>query len=113
MAGPQPNPATVEVLLDTTWRVVAVENARTDALDRKASTLATFSSLLTSLTATLGFRFIDRADTVWALLVFWVGLAALVMSVALAVRALLLSEYVTAGAGPRGDNARARAIDLT
>jgi hypothetical protein len=97
MAAPQPNPATVEALLDTTWRVAAVETARTEALDRKASTLATFSSLLSSLTATLGFRFVENADALWALVVFCIGLAALVLSVALAVRALLMSEYVTLG----------------
>jgi hypothetical protein len=66
-------------LLDTTWRVAAVETARTDALDRKASTLATFSSLLSSLTATLGFRFVENADALWALVVFCIGLVGLVL----------------------------------
>jgi hypothetical protein len=97
MAAPQVNPATVEALLDTTWRVAAAETARTDALDRKASTLATFSSLLTSLTATFGLRFVESADAVWALVGFCAGLAALVASVALAVLALLPSEYVALG----------------
>jgi hypothetical protein len=97
MAAPQVNPATVEALLDTTWRVAAAETARTDALDRKASTLATFSSLLTSLTATLGLRFVETADAVWALVGFWIGLAALVASVALAVLALLPSDYLALG----------------
>jgi anti-sigma factor RsiW len=50
---PRPNPKTVEALLDTTWRVAVAETGRTDSLDRKASTLATFSSLLASFTATL------------------------------------------------------------
>lgn len=97
IATPQPNPATVEVLLDTTWRVAAAETARTDALDRKASTLATFSSLLTSLTATFGFRFVETTDSVWALAASCLGLAVLVVSVALAVLALLPTEYLTLG----------------
>lgn len=63
---PHPNPQTVEALLDTTWRVADAEAARTDALDRKASTLATFASLLASLTATLGARFLERVDEIWA-----------------------------------------------
>ena len=37
---PQPNPETVDALLDTTWRLAAAETARTDALDRKAATVA-------------------------------------------------------------------------
>jgi anti-sigma-K factor RskA len=49
---PQPNPATVEALLETTWHLTASEAARTEALDRKSATLATFASLLTALTAT-------------------------------------------------------------
>jgi len=97
MAAPQVNPATVEALLDTTWRVASAETARTDALDRKASTLSTFSSLLTSLTATFGLRFVETADAVWALVGFCVELAALVASVALAVLALLPSAYLALG----------------
>jgi hypothetical protein len=97
MAAPQVNPATVEALLDTTWRVAAAETARTDALDRKASTLATFSSLLASLTATFGLRFVETAHAVWALVGFCIGLAALVASVALAVLALLPSGYLALG----------------
>src|SRR5437879_2458798 len=46
---PEPIPETVEALLDTTWRVAAAEAARTDALDRKAASLATFASLVLSL----------------------------------------------------------------
>jgi hypothetical protein len=53
---PEANPETVEALLDTTWRVVAAEGARTDALDRKASSLATFASLVLSLSGVLGGR---------------------------------------------------------
>jgi len=62
----QPNPATVEALLDTTWRMVAAETARTDGLDRKAATLATFASLLASLTATLGGQLTGSVEQLWA-----------------------------------------------
>lgn len=94
----QPNPETVEALLDTTWHIVTRESDRTDALDRKASTLATFASLLTSLTATLGVRFLDQSAAVWALALFCAGLAALVLCVGLAVYALLPTEHLTLGA---------------
>lgn len=97
MVAPPPNPETVEVLLDTTWRMAAAETARTDALDRKAATVATFSSLLASLTATLGVSFVAAADATWALGLFLLGLALLVASVALAARALLPAEYLTLG----------------
>jgi hypothetical protein len=94
---PRINPETVEVLLDTTWRTASAETARTDALDRKAATLATFASLLTSLTATLGFRFLETTATLWAAAIFSLGLLALVLSVALAVVALLPREYLALG----------------
>jgi hypothetical protein len=54
---PRPNPETVETLLDTTWRVSADERARTESLERKASILATFASVVLSLTASLGVGF--------------------------------------------------------
>jgi len=89
----QPNPATVEALLDTTWRAASAEASRTDGLDRKAATLATFASLLVSLAATLGVRL--AAGEVWAFALFCSGLLALVLAVGLAVRALLPREHVT------------------
>ena len=95
---PQPNPETVAALLDTAWRVADAEISRTDALDRKAATLATFASLLTTLTATLATRFVELIGTWWALGVFCGGLLALVLSVAFAVKALVPSEYVMLGA---------------
>lgn len=52
VVGPQPNPETVEVLLDTTWRVASAESGRTEGLDRKAATVATFASVVAALTAT-------------------------------------------------------------
>jgi hypothetical protein len=62
---PEPIPETVEALLDTTWRVAAPEGARTDALDRKAASLATFASLVLSLSATLGGRFVAGREAAW------------------------------------------------
>ncbi len=94
---PQPNPATVEVLLDTTWRLTASEASRTDALDRKAATLATFASLLTALTATLGLRFVEDTLAWWALTLFTGALVLLGTAVVLAVIVLLPREYLTLG----------------
>jgi len=94
---PQPNPETVEALLDTTWRMVASEAARTDALDRNASTVATFASLVATLTATLGLRFVEQFNTWWALTLFVAGLGALVFSVVAAVVALFPREYLSLG----------------
>lgn len=91
-----PNPATVEALLDTTWRIAAAETSRTDVLDRKAATLATFASLLVTLAAALGDRFL-RAGGTWAAAAFSAGLLALVLSVGLGVRVLLPREYLTLG----------------
>lgn len=94
---PTPNPETVEALLDTTWRLAASEAGRTEALDRKAATLATFASLLVTLAATLGIRFLERSGEPWSVAVFLGGLAALVFSIGLAVRALIPREYLTLG----------------
>lgn len=94
---PQPNPETVAALLDTAWRVADAEISRTSSLDRKAATLATFASLLTTLTATLGTQFVERLGETWATVVYCAGLSALALSVALAVKALLPSEFVTLG----------------
>lgn len=94
---PRPNPETVEALLDVTWRLTAAEAARTDALDRKAATVATFASVLATLTATLGIRFVERIDTALALVLFLLGLVLFVASVGLAIRALMPREYLTLG----------------
>jgi hypothetical protein len=94
---PQPNAETVEALLDTAWRVAGSEAARTDALDRKASTVATFASLVVTLTATLGLRFVERFETWWALTLFVAGILALVLSVGMAVAALFPREYLSLG----------------
>jgi hypothetical protein len=77
--------------------MVASETGRTDALDRKASTVATFASLVTTLTATLGPRFIEQFGTSWALTLFITGLGALAFSVVMAVVALFPREYLSLG----------------
>lgn len=97
MIEPQPNPETVEALLDTTWRVAEAESARTDGLDRKAATVATFASILATLTATLGVSFVEHFTSWWAIVVFLLGLVAFLGSVGLAVRALFPREYLTLG----------------
>jgi hypothetical protein len=94
---PQPIPETVSALLDTTWRIADSETARTDGLDRKASTVATFASLVVTLTATLGLRFVERIDEWWALVLFLGGLSALVLAVALSVADLFPREYLSLG----------------
>lgn len=95
--GPKPNPETVEALLDTTWRISAEEHARTESLDRKASTLATFASVVLSLTASLGAGFLAAFDEPWAFALYVLGLLALICSVFLAVRVLLPEELATLG----------------
>lgn len=94
---PQANPETVEVLLEITWRVVGSETARTESLDRKASAVATFASLVAALNATLGLRFVEQFERSWALAIFVVGLSALVISVVLAIGALFPREYRSLG----------------
>lgn len=97
MIEPQPNPDTVEALLDTTWRLAVAETARTDALDRKAATVASFASLVAALTATVGLGFVDEFGSWWAFGLFVAGLAALLGSVGCATRALWPREYLTLG----------------
>ena len=99
---PQPNPATVEALLDTTWHLTASEAARTEALDRKSATLATFASLLTGLTATLGLRFVEDKPSWWALTLFTSNLVLLGAAVGLAVVVLLPREYLALGSSTSG-----------
>ena len=93
----QPNPATVEALLDTTWRAASAEASRTDGLDRKAATLATFASLLVSLSTALEVGPTGAVDEIWGLILFCSGLMALVLAVDLAVSALLPGEHLNRG----------------
>jgi hypothetical protein len=94
---PEPNPETVEALLDTTWHLTASEAFRTEALDRKSATLATFASLLTALTATLGLRFVEDNPVWWTVTLFTGTLVLLGAAVGLAVLVLLPREYLTLG----------------
>lgn len=95
--GPKINSETVQVLLDTTWRISADERAWTESLDRKASTLATFASVVLSLTASLGAGFLAAFDEPWAFALYVLGLLALIGSVFLAIRVLLARERVSFG----------------
>jgi hypothetical protein len=97
VVAPEPNPETVAALLDTTWRLTDCEAARTDALDRKAATIATFASLLSALTATVGLGFVNTLETWWAFALFASGIAALTGSLFCAVRMLWPREYITLG----------------
>jgi hypothetical protein len=94
---PQPIPETVEALLDTTWRVAGAESAQTDALDRKAASLATFASLVLSLTAALGGRLVDANETAWVFALYAAGLALLVIAIGVAVWVLLPKEQLMLG----------------
>lgn len=94
---PTPNPQTVEALLDTSWRLWDAERAVTESYDRKAAGVATFASLLTTLTATLGTRFLAEIDAVWAFAVFCAGIFLLSLAVLLAVMLLVPKEYLTLG----------------
>lgn len=94
---PSPNPATVEALLDTTWRVVEAESERTERLDRKATSIATFASIVATLTATLGLRFLSAYDEWWAFAIYVAGLILLASSVLAAVRVLIPKEHLTLG----------------
>src|SRR5688572_10385466 len=96
---PSPNPETIEALLDTTWRLAEAENARTEDLDRKATSLATFAALVVSLTATLGTAFLTGLHSVWTLATFAAGVGLLGSSVAAAVAVLLPNEHLTLSIG--------------
>lgn len=97
----QPNPETVEALLDTTWRLADAEAARTDGLDRKLTSLATFASLLISVVAVLGARVFERDVPAWlgALVVGPTvgGVAVLLAAVGVAVGSLIPEESITVG----------------
>jgi hypothetical protein len=97
VAEPRPNPETVTAIHDIVWRVASAETSRTEELDRKAATLATFASLLTTLTATLGLRFVESLASWWALGLFVAALAVLGTAVVEAVRALEPKEYLALG----------------
>jgi hypothetical protein len=97
VASPEPDPETVAALLDTTWRVAAAETSRTDALDGKAASLATFASLVLSLSATLGGRLIYGHVAAWVYALFALSLLLLVLAVVVSVWVLLPKEQAMLG----------------
>jgi hypothetical protein len=92
---PQLNSATVEVLLDTAWRIAASEDTRRDQINGKATSLVSFSAVVVSLTASLGGGLLDQADSGWALGLFLASLSALVGAVGVAIFVLLPRELLT------------------
>jgi hypothetical protein len=91
----QSNAATVEVLLDTVWRVAAAEQARRESINGKASSLVAFCAVVVSITAPLGGNLIERVDARWALALFALSLLTLVSAVGVAIFVLLPRESLT------------------
>lgn len=58
---PRPDAETVAPLLNTGWRVAEAEAGRTDSLDRKTATLASFASILVSIVA-ISAAWVGSAD---------------------------------------------------
>ncbi len=73
----------------------SLEAGRTESLDRKASTLAAFVSVVLSLVATLGTRFLERFPEAWAVGLFLAALSSLALSVGVAIIVLLPKEQLT------------------
>lgn len=97
MTAPTVHPETVEVLLDTTWRVTEQENSRTQELDRKATSLATFVSLILALTASLGSQLLEPAAGLWLIAIFAGSLVCLILAVALAAWVITPKEHLSLG----------------
>jgi hypothetical protein len=77
--------------------VAGAESAQTDALDRKAASLASFASLVLSLTATLGGRLVEAGETAWVFALYAGGLTLLVAAIGVAVWVLLPKEQLMLG----------------
>lgn len=92
----EPNPETVSVLLDTAWRLAAAEQTRREGLERKASSVATFASVVVSLTAALGVKLANIAGT-WGPIVYAFALGLLLASVGSSLWVLLPRPYVSFG----------------
>ena len=94
---PRPDPETVSALLDTGWRVAEAEAGRTDSLDRKTATLASFASILVSIAAISAASVGRAALPELGLLTVIAGLVAaiclLTSAVVVAVVALLPEEH--------------------
>lgn len=94
--GPRPNAETVEALLDTTWRTAAAEWDRSDRLDNKAASLASFAAIVLSLTASFGpLERVEARD--WLFFLFVGSVAALSLAVGFAVKVLLPKEHLLLG----------------
>jgi len=95
-AAPPVNPATVAAHLDTAWRIVGAEQVRREGLERKASSIATFSSVVISLSVALGVKLANVAGAFGPVL-YGIALAALLASVGAALWVLLPRPYDTLG----------------
>jgi len=100
---PRPDPETVSALLDTGWRVAEAEAGRTDSLDRKTATLASFSSILVSIAAISAASVGDAELPARGQLAVVVGLIGaitlLTSAVVVSVIALLPQEHTGLGTG--------------
>jgi hypothetical protein len=65
--------------------------------DRKASTLATFASLVTALIGTLGLQFVETSRIWWTVSLFSATLIVLLVAVVVSIVALFPREYLTLG----------------
>lgn len=97
MNQPRIDPDTVEALLDTTWRLLAAEDARTESLDRKAGGLATFASVILSLLAAFASTLLESFDDVSVFALLVLSLACLVGAVGYSVHVLLPKEHLALG----------------
>ncbi len=95
---PLPNPETVAALLDTTWRVAEAETARTESLDRKATSLVTFASVAVSLSATLGTTLAGAVGGRLGVAAYAAAIGLLIAAATIATRVLLPKEYLALGA---------------
>jgi len=95
-AAPPVNPATVAAHLDTAWRIVGAEQVRREGLERTASSIATFSSVVISLSVALGVKLANVAGAFGPVL-YGIALAALLASVGAALWVLLPRPYDTLG----------------
>ena len=94
---PRPDAETVAALLDTTWRVAQNERDQTNSLGGKATSLATFASVVLSLTAGLRHDLLRAPRDPAELVLFVASIAALAVAIGLAVLVLLPKEHLTLG----------------
>lgn len=98
---PRIDPDTVAALLDTAWRVAQTESQRTDSLDRKTATLASFASILVSIAVISAGSLADTSlPSLGRVAIVTVLVAAIVLltsAVAVSVIALLPREHTGLG----------------